>query len=468
MIRSNSKLQTTNSSIIPYLSILLALTLIVRLTIFVRQRPGTEFTHIDSFAVLQIILVVLSCALFLVFPFQQVMWKRLARTSGMMLILYYILSGLSAIWSPLPTYSLFRAVEYLSQILIVFVITWYCTDFINAERKMLFLSFIAILLGASMTIKFYGITLDLKNWHTNHYSVSAAMVFCYCFSELLTHPGERSRWLWRYGLGGFGFLILGTSVASFIAAGVGVTVAIFLSKQGRALFVHLLIAVSLTSGIVFLAKAIPSAPDWIELGRQLKIVSPYQRESPALSLHGRVVLWEQYMQEIVQSPLYGHGFAVSSRLSNLYTTNTHNGYLAALLGTGAIGFTVMCCGWYRLSREIKYSLQSSPSGTIGCTSAFTAALINNMTLSFIGEQWRAPSFVFVSILSLYLLFVLKSEEKGTTSPQILKIRKASQRRTALSPLVPLTWTRRTSGMTGPRSFVTNRRRTAWLRGNWRH
>ena len=442
----------------------ITLVLIARLTIFVRQRPGAEFTQIDGLAALQIILVILTCAVLFVFSFRYVIWERLVRTSGSMFVLYYVFSGFSAIWSPLPVYSFFRAIEYLSQILIIFVVIWYSANFSNAERRVLFLSFIVLLLGVGLNVKFRGLSLNLYQWHTNHYSVSAAMVFCYCFGEVLSYPGERLRRLWLYGLGALAFLVLGTSIASFFAAGMGVIVAILLSKQGRALFMPLLLAVSLTSGLIVLTNTMPANPSWIDLGERLKIVSSDSGGALTLSFHGRSLLWEQYLQEIVESPIYGHGFAVSARLAKWYTTNTHNGFLAALLGTGVIGLTIMCWGWFRLSREIKNSLQSRALGTVGCAAAFTAALINNMSISFVGEQWRDPSFVFVSILALYLLFILKSKETPVLSPQTFHVAAASWRRAAMLPLVPLTPFKHSIGTAEQRSLAMNRRHMAWHRG----
>jgi hypothetical protein len=181
-----------------------------------------------------------------------------------------------------------------------------------------------------------------------------------------------------------------------------------------------------TSGLVMFARATPVFPSWIALGQQLKILSPNHSEQIVFSFHGRSMLWELYAQEILNSPIFGHGFAVSSRLASFYSNNTHNGLFAVALGTGAIGLLIVLWGAYRYTCETASSGYIDAPGAIGCTAALTAACVNNMSISFIGENWRAPSLLFILFLSLHLFFVLK--------PGGLPI---SRPRPFFSPLVPL-------------------------------
>ncbi len=126
------------------------------------------------------------------------------------------------------------------------------------------------------------------------------------------------------------------------------------------------------------------------------------------------------LQLIKQSPIYGHGIAVSSRLAKWSTTNTHNGLIAVLLGTGAIGFAMILLGMYRLLTEVRSSLRVSRVGAIGCTSAFVAAFVNNMSISFIGEQWRAPSLVFFCVFgspSLFRSYIIRARRGNAKRTQ---------------------------------------------------
>jgi O-antigen ligase len=376
-----------------------------------------EFTSIDILASFQIVLVILSLFLILLFTYKQQVLKKISKTSISMLIAYYLFSAFSSFWSPLPIYSLFRAVEYLTQIFIVIIIVWKCEKFDYAEHSMLCLSFFVILLGISMMVRLRGFSTDLSHWHANHYTVAASMIFCYCFGEYLGNSQKRLRRLQRYGFGGLVCLILGTSAASFMATGAGVIVAIFLSKQGRSIFTYLIVTVGAVTGLIMLAPQVEDPASWVEFGQQLKIYSSYSVDGPTLSLHGRITLWEQYIEEIKQSPLYGHGFAISSRLARFYTTNTHNGLLAALLGTGLIGFGLVVWGGCRLVREMRSAIQARQIGALGCAAALTAGLVNNLSISIVGEQWREPSFVLVTILSFHLLFVFKQQEAVSGSPR---------------------------------------------------
>ncbi len=163
VISPRFKTKKQDTSYLPYVLMWVSLALIARLTIFIRRRPGVESAQIDGFAAAQIGLVVLACVLLFSFPYRSMVWQRVSRTSGSMIILYYALSGFSALWSPLPEYSLFRSVEYLSQMLLIFIAVWYCTEFIQAEHRVLVVSFLVILLGTCVNLKLNGFQLNLHN-----------------------------------------------------------------------------------------------------------------------------------------------------------------------------------------------------------------------------------------------------------------------------------------------------------------
>ncbi len=95
-------------------------------------------------------------------------------------------------------------------------------------------------------------------------------------------------------MGALIFLILGTSIASFCAAGCGIMISILLSKRGCFLIMHLLIAVALVGMLIILSTGIQSTPSWTDIGQQLKVLSSGDDGQVSLHLHGRVSLWEHY------------------------------------------------------------------------------------------------------------------------------------------------------------------------------
>ena len=101
----------------------------------------------------------------------------------------------------------------------------------SAEKKVLLISSIVILLTIIGHIKLTGFSLSLWHWHTNSYSASSAMVFCYCAGEYFRAEKKRKKLLLYFGLFSFIFLALGTSSASNLSAAFGIfVILIFYSR----------------------------------------------------------------------------------------------------------------------------------------------------------------------------------------------------------------------------------------------
>jgi O-antigen ligase len=357
----------------------------------IRQRPRDDFALVDRYALVEIWLTGLTLVLVLTAPKLKEILRYLMRTSGGLLILYYTLCAASALWSPMPQYSLFRALEYLSQVLAVTLALSYCLTFYNAERTVLIVSLMPIMAEILRLIILYGLAFSLDLWHTNSYSASAAMVSSYCLGEYFTTSGKRARMLIIFGMISFLFLMLGTSGASNVAAFCGFMTVAFLLRNRRLLFLGVLF------GLIIWALGI--GPDFIKA-----LLFPAKEEELVMKLGGRTYLWEMYIPEIIRSPFYGHGFSISARLADLYTTSTHNAIFSVLLGTGIFGMALVVVGLIRWVREFTHAVGLRLQGSIGCTGALVAGLVNSMGVPIAGETWISPSLVFACFFSLHVLY----------------------------------------------------------------
>ena len=122
-----------------------ALALLTRITVFIRQRGEEAFDRVDTAAALQIGLVVVTALLLAAFASSlRNLWIRLARSSAQAWLAYLALGVLSAIWSLHPAYSMYRAVEVLSQTLALLVVIGSAPEAKDAERRCLGLAWAAL------------------------------------------------------------------------------------------------------------------------------------------------------------------------------------------------------------------------------------------------------------------------------------------------------------------------------------
>ncbi len=74
-----------------------------------------------------------------------------------------------------------------------------------------------------------------------------------------------------------------------------------------------------------------------------------------LTLNGRTDLWEPVLNQIMQRPLFGYGyaafwtspFASNIRLTYEWASNSHNGFFEVLLDLGIVGFSIFAIGFIR-------------------------------------------------------------------------------------------------------------------------
>lgn len=371
------------------LLIVASLLLVARLTIFVRRRPGdgSDFLAVDGFALAQMGLVGATCLLVIVTPNLSRLLRSLKGSSVQLLLGYYLFCAISTLWSPLPTFTLYRAIEYLSQILAILVAFSYFSQQSDVERKTLLFATVCMLMDFGMMINLNGgLPTSLRSVHTNTYSATGAMVLCYCLGAWLDGRSANRRVLVCYGGIALVFLLLGTSTASYISAVFGIIIAGVFTRRREIIFPAVL---AVFAFIILLGT-----------GPFVDAVFTGKTDRDIETISGRSFFWKNYHQLFLASPIWGNGYAVSARLSSAYATNTHNGLLAAALGTGVIGLVIVSGAAIRLAREIWTGIRYRMPGSLGIASASSAGVLNAMSVSYLGEVWMAPSFTFVCFMAL--------------------------------------------------------------------
>ncbi|MBW2011405.1 MAG: O-antigen ligase family protein [Deltaproteobacteria bacterium] len=329
-----------------------------------------------------------------------IVWGKTGRTSIRVLYFYYGLCLLSFFWSILPVYSAYRAVEFLVMLTGILVAFSYEPDFASAERRILFVSFVVILFTLFVSYRLYGFTFSLLSWHTNSYTATAGMMFCYCLGEYFTADDKRKAVLKKYGLVGLFFLFFGTSSASFFAALAGVTAITILKRKYGLLFAcTMILATSLLVGYQF---------DLIK-----EIVFYGKQEHEIETLGGRLPMWENLV-EVARERLYlGHGFAViSTGRGNVFASRPHNSLFSILLGTGVMGMLVFLFYALRLLKEVFVTSTRRVPGAVGCAAAIAMALVNSLANPLIFDQFEESTLVFVSISVFFALFVLPASKNS--------------------------------------------------------
>ncbi|MFO0911774.1 MAG: O-antigen ligase family protein [Pirellulales bacterium] len=386
----------------------LALSLCFRKDVMIRFRWGAlDYTSVDSYAALEIAIVLASCAYCLT---NRKLAPTLRMISGTSLSAFFAMYGwglISSIWSEQPSYSLFQALEVLSQLAIVLIAVSYAPTVATAETSVLWVSMIATLCGIGQYVKLYGFSTQLSDWHTNHYTATAAILLSYCFAEFFASSGRRRIRLMAFGGFAAFALLLGTSATSIIAALTGFAITAMLLKGNR----WPLIAIA---AIAMIGAAL--APDVA-----FSILFPGKTEHQVTSLHGREHLWGALASYIWESPIVGHGFAMGAKLGSMrsdfqiVTTNTHNSFLSVVLGMGFVGVLLASLAAARFTFEIKRNRKAGIQGSVGVASAVVSGVVNGMGIGILGETWRSSTLAFAAILALHAIWICPSARRRTNA-----------------------------------------------------
>jgi O-antigen ligase len=147
---------------------------------------------------------------------------------------------------------------------------------------------------------------------------------------------------------------------------------------------------------------------------------PGKTEHQILTVGGRMMMWKFFLSKILESPVFGHGFAVlSSARGSLFASHPHSSVLSVLLGTGAFGALAFTIYVLRLFRELLRTNLARLPGAVGCASAMAAGLVNSLAMPLVGDQWEESSLVFASLTALFILYVYSAY-----LPEVNKLKRA--------------------------------------------
>lgn len=365
------------------------LLLVVRLTLFIRRREGTDFADVDFHAGTEVALVMVTCAILVAGSRRtRLVLGRVFHTSIGMLLVFYGFAGLSAMWSVIPEYSAFRALECASQLIAIIVGISCFEDFFKAEKAVLMLGLLVALLGVAGTAKLTHFT----SLRTNQYASSASIVLCYCFVEILQAAGRRRRMLVVFAVTSFPIIAVGLCATTNVATFVGLLSGVVLTRNRKGL----ILVVVLLALILIL---VPGVAGYLQK-IVFDILFPGKVFSQVLSLHGRVAMWEAQLAVAKTSPFVGHGFIVQSRLHG--TISAHNAFVQVFLDTGIIGILLFSNSILMFVREAVQRWNIASTGLLGCVAAFICVFVHLMAGTLIGAQWLAASFTFAAFAGLYI------------------------------------------------------------------
>ena len=405
-------LDSARSRLVPFALWVLLLAWTARVTIFIRQRSETEFADVDVLAAVEIFIVFVVLVTVLVSARVLPLWSKTAGTSVRILFYYYILSAISASWSPLPEYSLYRAFEFIVLLMGVLVALSYAPNFLKAERAILIVSTIVIVFSMYVIVNVKGLSLSSDTWqrslssdtwqrtlHTNSYSASAAILFCYCLGEYFQSDKNRRKALKWFGLFAFAALALGTSASSNVAATFGVLLVAVLSRN---VMMFVICGFLL---ILFLSISFLGVIDFD--GSVIKVaLFPGKTEEQIYSLHGRLAGYKGLLRVFYDSPIIGHGFAVLTTVKGYVFSNApHNSLLSVLLGTGLVGMLPVLVYVFRTLRELLKTVIPRRPGSIGCAAAIVTGLVNSQGMPLVLDEWEESTLVFICVTAFSVLFV---------------------------------------------------------------
>ncbi len=407
--------KASGRSRVAWLLLLSIFAIMVRQTVFIRLRATTvDFSAVDTYAAMDIAAVCLAALVLICSGSLGRTWSALRRTPAKWLCGYYLLCAASVVWSTAPVYSLYRAGEYLVLFFATCAVVAQYQDFAGAERGFLRVALVTILLQMFVNLRLHGFSLSLGVWHTNSYSATSAILFCYCLGEYLAKPKskdseakKRSGRLRRFGLLSFGTLALGTSAASNVAAAAGCLL-IFLALRR----VWLLLIGLGVGGLLFL---IGGGGKTVQ-----ELLFPGKSEYAIETASGRTLIWDFYWQKFLQSPILGYGFGIiSGGRDKAFAALSHNSLFTVLIGTGSVGLAFFGVFAAKLWWSTLGKVWRRGPGTVGFAGALAAAFVNCLGNPLMADRWDTTSVVFVWLLGLFMLHIREPRQIAAATPGIL-------------------------------------------------
>jgi O-antigen ligase len=365
--------------------------MVARLTLLLRRRSADQFQVVDGAAAFQI--AVTGAAIVAAVCISKVdrLKAVLFGTPVAGLICFYAICILSALWSPAPLFTGYRAVEYLAQVAVIVAALLFSGSLAQAERRLFTIGSIVVALDLVSSVRAWGAPFSLESFHSASYGISAGIPACYALGEACNRAGRSRRRLLMIAFGFMALVGLSTSSGSIIALCIAVAVIGLLSRN------LVLVAAVLLAGILLFM--VPS-----ELRSSL--LFPNKDASMIETMSGRTGMWQTFLPLIAERPIFGGGMSVAARLyGSAYNINSHNSLIAALLSTGFSGVLVLLAGLFVLGWQSIRALLAARPGSLGCIGGLIFALVNSNTFAFFGEDWCVPSVMFVCMMGVEVLFV---------------------------------------------------------------
>lgn len=395
------------------LGLVSVLVLLTRNTVLIRQRSTESFATIDAFAAIDLFAVAVGCVI-VAFSFLRIptFKKAVKQKSIYLLVLFYGFCALSSLWSANTLYSAFRAIQPISQVLVVFLFLHYAVTFRRAELWMLKFGMVVIILGILGTLRLSGFTISTSTLHTNSYTASAGMLMCYCLGEWFGAKAGRARVLALTGTLACLAWVAGNSVGSLIAGMFGIfTACIFALSAKRTIPTLILLLSAFPSGIIALGSDTRQAIVYHLLkGRSLEMLT---------GMTGRVNLWERTFETGMERPFMGHGFAIATRIAELPFNSAHNVLLEIFVSVGVFGVIFFLLWVFLFAKDLIGKASKHRPGSVGCLAAMAAGAINNQSAPFLGGAYTAALMVFAAMYALHTFFVLPNGQTSVRNSILL-------------------------------------------------
>ena len=375
--------------------IFLPLAWIVRNTLFLRRREVELYSSVDQAAIAQIIIVLIT-ALVILTSRPLTFWNDLKGTSGRWWIILYLFGMISFFWSINPSYSAYRAFEFLVLSIAIMLLILNSANEETAEKNVLLIAWAVLICEIISKAILSGFSIIAMP--NNSSGACAVIIACYSWGRIIADTKGSNKYLIISGIMSTFLVLHSLSTASWWAFLIGMFFISIISRRKVLLFLFFIV---LIAAFFYFDQA--------------SIDAFLYRHKAGMSfeeaLRGRQYLWQDYWLAFQEKPLLGYGFGTAGReISQMYATNAHNFIFAIGVGLGASGLTIFIIYFIKFIFEIIRNLRFQTIFTLGFSSALIAGFTNGLSLSLIGENFITSSYVFIALFSFHLYEYINTED----------------------------------------------------------
>lgn len=315
--------------------------------------------------------------------------------------LMIVVNGLTALWSIVPAYTLYRTVElaifYLASILIF--------DRGDISRRLadLLAFFIAVWLLAVSPIIVTSLAAGILFSAAKN---NMMPLVCTALALLMLFGPRHPRRTAYLLLAIVGFVIAGSAAST--GALLGIVPAVMIASRHRPVRVTgWVLAAATTAVFLFLIVGLSAFPELLEA---LSVVLQKPAEELA-NATGRTTFWPTFI-EATRGRLFGSGFSAADRFVQLliptsaladtlgreevFITSSHNMFLSAWAGSGMLGIAF---AGITLLTAIRWGLKLDAGGRRMVVGVVLVLVLNGMTTPGIFQDWNVHVLVFVAVLA---------------------------------------------------------------------